>query len=135
MLMLVIILFLVMVWLITFRIFQQLQLVEDVITKSLYNLQGNQNAILTNGALQYKIDRYLDTTANNSNNIVGSCNIVTVSNLNNKFRPYYTVSGNYMIWYDYAVIGLNNLFESLQENGSCSTFRCYFAFMNRHRYC
>jgi hypothetical protein len=42
---------------------------------------------------------------------------MTGTQLNNEFRPYYTTSGNYMFWHDYAVIKLNYLFESLNKIG------------------
>jgi hypothetical protein len=42
---------------------------------------------------------------------------MTGNQLNNEFRPYYTVQNNYMIWHDYAVIKLNYLFESLNKIG------------------
>jgi hypothetical protein len=42
---------------------------------------------------------------------------MTGNQLNNEFRPYYTVSNNYMVWHDYAVIKLNYLFESLNKIG------------------
>ncbi len=86
------------------------------------SLQAKQNGGVTNGAIQYKIGRYLDTTANNNNNIVCATNLLTVNNLNKEFRPYFTVSGNYMIWYDYAVIKLNHLFESLNKMGLVRRF-------------
>jgi hypothetical protein len=40
-----------------------------------------------------------------------------VPQLNNEFRPYYTVQNNYMVWHDYAVMKLNYLFESLNKLG------------------
>ena len=39
------------------------------------------------------------------------------TNLAAEFRPYYEVKSNYMIWYDYAVIKLNHLFESIDHIG------------------
>jgi hypothetical protein len=46
---------------------------------------------------------------------------MTVTNLANEFRPYYETKagtgGTYMIWYDYAVIKLNHLFESMDHIG------------------
>jgi hypothetical protein len=42
---------------------------------------------------------------------------MTCTQLNNEFRPYYTVQNNYMVWHDYAVIKLNYLFESLNKIG------------------
>ena len=84
------------------------------------SLGTKQNAGVTNGALQYKIGRYLDTTANNTNGIVPT--IVTAANLANEFRPYFTTNGQYMIWYDYAVIKLNHIFESLGKMGLVRRF-------------
>ena len=42
---------------------------------------------------------------------------MTPANLASEFRPYYEVKSNYMIWYDYAVIKLNHLFESMDHIG------------------
>ena len=46
---------------------------------------------------------------------------MTFTNLASEFRPYYEVKGvsgsRYMLWYDYAVIKLNNLFESIDHIG------------------
>ena len=42
---------------------------------------------------------------------------MTGQQLNNEFRPYYTVQNGYMVWHDYAVIKLNYLFESLNKIG------------------
>ena len=42
---------------------------------------------------------------------------MTGTQLNNEFRQYYTTSGNYMYWHDYAVNKLNYLFESLNKIG------------------
>jgi hypothetical protein len=43
--------------------------------------------------------------------------LMTATNLAAEFRPYYEVKSNYMIWYDYAVIKLNHLFESMDHIG------------------
>jgi hypothetical protein len=64
-----------------------------------------QNFGVGNAVLQYKIGRYLDTTASSSaNGIVGGTGILTVNNLNTEFKPYYSLSadGKYMIWQDFA---------------------------------
>ena len=42
---------------------------------------------------------------------------MTGKQLNQEFHPYYTTSGNLMIWHDYVVIKLNYLFESLSKIG------------------
>ena len=83
---------------------------------------GIQNGGVANSALQYKIGRYLDTTANNSaNGIVG--NIVTKQQLTQEFRPYYDVlNTSYAVWYDFAVIKLSHLFESLGKMGLVRPF-------------
>jgi len=84
-----------------------------------------QNFGVGNSALQYKIGRYLDTTTSGSaNGIVGANGILTVQNLTQEFKPYYTLSadGKYMIWYDFAIIKLGHLFESLNKMGLVQHF-------------
>jgi hypothetical protein len=79
---------------------------------------GDANASTGNAANQYKIGRYVDTTNTAGQGIYGLTNtLMTPSQLNSEFRPYYTVNGNYMYWHDYAVIKLNYLFESLNKIG------------------
>ena len=39
-----------------------------------------------------------------------------------EFRPYYETNGNFMIWYDFAVIKLSHLFESLDHIGLVRRF-------------
>jgi hypothetical protein len=84
---------------------------------------GAQNTGVANSALQYKIGRYLDTTTAGSavNGLVG--NIVTKQQLTQEFRPYYDVlNTNYAVWYDFAVIKLSHLFESLGKMGLVRRF-------------
>ena len=77
---------------------------------------GAQNASTGNAANQYKIGRYVDITNTSGQGIYGATNtLMTGNQLNNEFRPYYTVQNGYMIWHDYAVIKLNYLFESLNK--------------------
>lgn len=79
---------------------------------------GNANASTGNAANQYKIGRYVDITNTTGQGIYGLTNsLMTGTQLNNEFRPYYTTSGGYMYWHDYAVIKLNYLFESLNKIG------------------
>ena len=79
---------------------------------------GNANASTGNAANQYKIGRYVDITNTTGQGIYGLTNsLMTPNQLNSEFRPYYTTSGNYMYWHDYAVIKLNYLFESLNKIG------------------
>jgi hypothetical protein len=79
---------------------------------------GAQNTTIGNPANQYKIGRYVDITNTSGQGIYGNTNtLMTPTQLNNEFRPYYTVQNNYMVWHDYAVIKLNYLFESLNKIG------------------
>ena len=59
---------------------------------------------------------------------------MTSAQLNNEFRPYYQVSGNYMYWHDYAVIKLSNLFESLNKIGLVKRFDAQLRPMGKYRY-
>ena len=70
---------------------------------------AKQNTGVVNTASQYKHGRYIDVM-NNENNYLS---IVTQTQLNNEFRPYYEEKSNYMVWYDFAVIKLSHVFESL----------------------
>jgi len=84
-------------------------------------LTASQNSGVANSALQYKIGKYVDTTVNSvTNGIMG--NIVTKAQLANEFRPYYETNGSFMIWYDFAVIKLSHLFESLDKLGLVRRF-------------
>ena len=62
----------------------------------------------------------MDTTAGNVNGLFGSsaAYIATLAQLKNDFTPYYEVlNTNYMVWYDFAVIKLSTIFESLSKIG------------------
>ncbi len=93
-----------------------------------------QNTGVGNAAAQYKIGKYYDTSvlagvSASVNNIVGAGatanagTIVTAAQLASEFRPYYEVKNtNYMVWYDFAVIKLPHLFESLGKMGLVRRF-------------
>ena len=76
-------------------------------------LNAVQNSGVANGALQYKVGRYIDT--NSQDNTMTT--VVSAVQMGIEFRPYYTRSGHYMIWYDYAVIKVGHLFESINKIG------------------
>jgi hypothetical protein len=69
----------------------------------------SQNSTACNPAILGKLNRYVDTSAN-SNNITS---LVSVTQFNNEFRPYYEFKSGYHCWYDYAVIRLSDVFESM----------------------
>jgi hypothetical protein len=82
---------------------------------------GVQNVGIGNEAGQYKIGKYYDTKSN-SNGIVGTDGILQVANLVSEFRPHFEQKGDYLVWYDFAVIKLSHLFESLGKMGLVRRF-------------
>jgi hypothetical protein len=72
-----------------------------------------------NTSIQHRLGRYTDTTAGNVSGLFGgtAATIANITQLKNDFTPTYEVNTNYMIWYDYAVIKLSTVFESLQSIG------------------
>jgi hypothetical protein len=73
-----------------------------------------------NTGIQQRLGRYLDTSAGATNGIFGTtaATIASKSQLQTDFTPYYEVANtNYMVWYDYAVIKLSTVFESLSSIG------------------
>ena len=75
-----------------------------------------QNTGVGNACGQYKCGKYYDTTSNANGIVASADSIVTKANLASEFRPYYEVVNN-MVWYDFAVIKLSHLFESLGKMG------------------
>ena len=73
-----------------------------------------------NTSIQSRLGRYTDTTAGNTSGMFGSTAafISNLTQLKNDFTPNYEVlNTNYMVWYDYAVIKLATVFESLSSIG------------------
>ena len=86
-------------------------------------LSTQQNKCAINDAITSKLSRYIDSTAGGGyNQIVG--NLITLQQLKNELRPTYEVANNYMVWYDYAVIKLSTVFESLANIGLVRKFDC-----------
>ena len=83
-----------------------------------------QNKYVINDAITSKLSRYTDSTASGGyNNVVGQ--LITLQQLKNELRPTYeVVNTNYMVWYDYAVIKLASVFESLANIGLVRKFDC-----------
>ena len=91
------------------------------------SIQVNQNTGTINDAITSKLSRYADTSAGNAyNNIYGT--LVNTTQLKNELRPTFEIVGGtgskYMVWYDYAVIKLSTLFESLGNIGLVRKFDC-----------
>lgn len=73
-----------------------------------------------NNSIQQRLGRYVDTSGGSGNGLYGTTTafIANQSQLKNDFTPYYEVlATNYMVWYDYAVIKLSTVFESLSKIG------------------
>jgi hypothetical protein len=73
-----------------------------------------------NTSIQHRLGRYTDTTSGNTSGMFGSTAafISNLTQLKNDFTPNYEVlNTNYMVWYDYAVIKLATVFESLSSIG------------------
>lgn len=83
-------------------------------------LTTNQFDKCVNTSIQHRLGRYTDTTAGNTSGIFGNTTafIANLTQLKNDFTPTYEVlNTNYMVWYDYAVIKLATVFESLTAIG------------------
>ena len=72
-----------------------------------------QNANACNTAILGKLARFVDTSANYNN----FTSLVTTTQLANEYRPYYEFKSGYHIWYDYGVIRLADIFESIGNLG------------------
>lgn len=74
---------------------------------------------VVNTSIQKRLGRYQDTTAGAVSGIFGNTTafVSSQSQLNNDFYPTYVVNGNYMIWYDYCIVRLSSIFESLNSIG------------------
>ena len=92
--------------------------------------QGIQFQGSSNNGYYSRLKKYIDasstssTTGGSFQNLYGSSssgvgvnasNIMSISQLNNEFKPYYTVSSNYMITYDLAIIRLQDVFDSMKQ--------------------
>jgi hypothetical protein len=81
-----------------------------------------QNTGVGNECGQYKCGKHYDTTSNANKIVAETDSIVTKANLVAEFRPYYEIKGNHCVWYDFAVIKLSHLFESLGKMGLVRRF-------------
>ena len=83
-------------------------------------LTASQFDKCVNTSIQHRLGRYTDTTAGNTSGMFGNTAafISNLTQLKNDFTPNYEVlNTNYMVWYDYAVIKLATVFESLSSIG------------------
>ena len=40
---------------------------------------------------------------------------MTADQLNSEYKPYYTVSGDFMYWFDYAIINLKYIVDAIAK--------------------
>lgn len=83
-------------------------------------ITSSQNATACNMAILGKINRFVDTSSN-ANNFTA---LVTATQLAAEYRPYYEFKSGYHIWYDYGVIRLSDLFESMSNIGMVQRLDC-----------
>jgi hypothetical protein len=89
---------------------------------------GTQNAGCVNRAIQEKIQWTVDATRDGQGLAVGGVannfypTLVDANQLINEFKPFYTVNNNFMIWYDYLVIRMKDLLDSMNNIGLTRKF-------------
>jgi hypothetical protein len=85
---------------------------------------GDQSALgaqfnnVYNNGYYSRLLRTIDTTAQYTNLYTSSSTtgINSINNLSKEFKPYYQVlNTNYAVWYDYAVIRLGDIFDSVKN--------------------
>ena len=77
---------------------------------------GVQNSGTYNKGLFSRIERVVDLNNTNSptnTSLYGTYGVSGVNQLNQEMRPTYTVSGNFMIWTDVAVIRMQDILNSM----------------------
>lgn len=83
------------------------------------------NGNCANIAITSRLSTFADTTQAGAGQKIygsGAGNIMSLNQLAQEFKPYYTVINNYMVWYDYAVIRLGSLLESMRNIGLTRRF-------------
>jgi len=87
-------------------------------TSASFQQTVSQNDGKGNPALLQRINRTVDTTANSSYNaLFGTNRIMTEDQLKAEYKPHYTVSGNFMYWFDYAIINLKYIVDAIAKIG------------------
>ena len=77
-----------------------------------------QNSGKGNDALAQRINRIVDTTTNSTyNNLFGAGLIMTADQLGKELKPYYTLSGHFMYWFDYGIINLKYMIDAIAKIG------------------
>jgi hypothetical protein len=80
--------------------------------------QGLQTSGCVNNGYYSRLKKFADVTNGSLQNIYGTSSttaILSSSEINVELKPSFQISGNYMIWYDYAVIRLCDLFDSMKN--------------------
>jgi hypothetical protein len=77
----------------------------------------SQNANQFNNAIYNRASRIVDTTANSTAGIYGTAKILTTTQLNGEYKPYFTTKGNVMVWYDMALLPLKYICDVIDKMG------------------
>jgi hypothetical protein len=86
-----------------------------------YSLQTpqTQNGNTANSAILSRLNTITDTTIPTVGQKIYGTNagltIMDVTRLSQEFKPYYVVLNNYMVWYDFAIIRIGDLLESMKS--------------------
>jgi hypothetical protein len=76
-----------------------------------------QNANQFNNAIYNRAARIVDTTANNTSGIYGTAKILTTTQLNAEYKPYFGLQGNVAVWYDVALLPLKYICDVIDKMG------------------
>lgn len=82
------------------------------------------NGSTSNTALASRFNTFVDASGatTGQQGLYGTTGIMPLSRLNAEFKPVYTVVGNCSVWYDYAIIRLGSILESLRNIGLTRRF-------------
>jgi hypothetical protein len=86
-------------------------------------VQGPQNFGCVNKAIQERVQFTVDTTAGGgvANNFYPT--LVTATQLAAEYKPFYTVlNTHYMVWYDYLIIRVKDILDSMNNIGLTRRF-------------
>lgn len=84
----------------------------------------SQLGIAANTAISSRLNTFVDTTqpAGVGQKLYGAGQIMGDTRLNPEFKPYYEVKNGFHVWYDYAIIRLGSILESLRNIGLTRRF-------------
>ena len=76
-----------------------------------------QNANQYNNAIYNRASRIVDTSTNSTAGIFGTGKILTTTQLNAEYKPYFGLQGNVLVWYDVGLIPLKYICDVIDKMG------------------